>query len=148
MANVPDSGPFPNFIDERMTMEQVELERCHLYVQSALSDYAALAYNAKLSVMQDQVIRQMVFQMTSWCACGRIPDSVEIEHVAWPANTWQMFKENHAPEWFTSRFPVKYERLEIKKTVNHYFVCPHIRVPDNRPHIQFMMTGTRQAERL
>jgi hypothetical protein len=68
--------------------------------------------------------------------------------VRYPDGVWQMFKENHTPYWFKRRFPVRMKEVNITKTVNHYFVCPHLSVPEHGEHIRFMATGTPLASRI
>jgi hypothetical protein len=149
MANIPDNGPIPN---ETVHSQSVELEKVHLYAQSyiteMMADYPGLSQNVKLNPIIRSQIGGLVFQMTSWCAAGRVPDTEVVETVAWPDGVWQMFKARIMPEWFTIKFPVRHIERKIKTVVNHYFVCPHIHVPEDRTHIQFMLTGTKMAERM
>jgi len=113
-----------------------------------MSDYPTLRDNAKIQEIFSQSVKQIVFQMTSWCSSGRIPDMEVWEQVQWPDGVWQMFKSKFMPRWFVEKYPVLMAEKRIKTQTNHYFVCPHIGVPNDRPHIQFMMTGTRTAERI
>jgi hypothetical protein len=145
MANVPD-GLLPEFYDQ--AFEVFNAERVYLYVSGALSDYPALAKNAKFHAHRSVAVENMVMQITTWCVSGRIPDNVTTHKIRYPDGVWQMFKEKYMPHWFTERFPVREKVVEVKETVNHYFVCPHLVTDSQNTHVQFMATGTRQAGRM
>ena len=138
-------------MSDRVTMEQVEFEKVYLYCQSRITeimtDYPGLSQNAKFDMIRYEA-EQLILTMKTWCATGRIPDYAETEIVEWPDGVWQAFKEKFMPKWFVRRYPVRHASKTIVTERNFYFVCPHIRVPDDRTHIKFMLTGTKQAERI
>lgn len=140
------STEFP-FLDPTR-LETFDAERVSLYVKQMLTEYPGLAENSNLRAYRQAAIDGMVLQLTSWCVSGRIPDSFETEVVEFPDGVWQTFKAMHMPYWFTSKYPVRKIRREIKKTVNHYFVCPHLHTTSQGEHIRFMATGTRVAGRM
>ena len=142
MSNVPD-GEVP--FDSAFVAEQFSAERLYLYVNQALSDYPALAQNSKLLNHVSLTLDQMVFQITTWCAAGRIPDNVFTRTVSWPDGVWQTFKEKFMPEWFKTRWPVRMKSETFTVTHNTYFVCPHLVADSKEEHIRFMATGTRFA---
>lgn len=49
-----------------------------------------------------------------------------------PLNWWEAFKERWLP-WTT----VKYRTIETRVTR----MCPHIKVPENRSHVEFLFAG-------
>jgi hypothetical protein len=122
-----------------------------IYIQQALSRYPMLAKNSEFKSFAMAAVDNMVMQIVSWCASGRIPSRSENFRFEYPDGTWQTFKHFHMPHWFTQRFPVRMKLVEVEKTTHHYFVCPHADVPwdrDKNVHIKFMATGTPLAERL
>lgn len=128
-----------------LPVEIFEAERVYLYVQQALSDFEGVAANTKVEAIRDAIMHQIVYRLTTWCVAGRIEDSVLTEHFSYPDGVWQTFKEKFMPHWFVGKFPVRKITKEIRKTVNHYFVCPHVKTDAQGKHIQFMATGTRFA---
>jgi hypothetical protein len=148
MSDAPfvKDGQLPGFYDQ--AFEAFNAERVLLYVQGALSDFPGLAQNSKFDAVRSATIQNMVLQIKSWCVSGRIPDLVSTHKVEYPDGVWQMFKDRHMPYWFVKRFPVRMKTVEVKETVNHYFVCPHLVTDPQNAHIQFMATGTRLAGRI
>lgn len=128
-------------------------ERLHLYCRSAISkqmmeEYPGLVGNMELTEFKVAQIDSLILQMTSWCVAGRVPSDSLIETVRWPRDAWEMFKDRWMPKWFTDRWPVRYAEREIKTTVNHYFVCPHLVTDPHSQHVKFMATGTQMAGRI
>ena len=133
---------------DSIKLETFNAETVHLYVQSAMAGYRGLAQNAQFKAYSQANVDNLVMQITSWCAAGRIPDMVSTVTVEWPDGVWQTFKHKFMPKWFTSCWPVRMAKREIETLHNTYFVCPHLETPDRGPHIKFMATGTRLAEQI
>lgn len=142
MSNIPE---FPY---EQVRFEDFKGEGVNLYVQTLLSDYPTLAKHAKFQAHLSHSIQGLVMQITTWCLAGRIPSDEVIETVEWPDGVWQMFKSLHMPEWFLHKFPVRTKQVNVKKVVNHYFVCPHTLADPSWTHLKFMATGNPQAGRM
>ena len=136
----------PFYPGDGTAFEAFEAERVHLYVTNMLSDYPGLAASADLKAMRTHAVEATVLQMTAWCVAGRIPDSSYSETIEWPDGVWQMFKSKFMPHWLVRRWPVRMHQVEVTKTVNHYFVCPHLVTDPQSRHVQFMATGTRIAQ--
>jgi hypothetical protein len=130
---------------DKARIERFEGEAVHLYVQQALSDYPGLAAHANVRELRSQTIDALIFMLSTWCLSGRIPDRIDSECVSYPDGVWQMFKDRYMPYWFTQRWPVREKTVTVERTVNHYFVCPHLVTDPHQLHVQFMATGTRQA---
>ena len=129
--------------------ETFTAERLHVQAHTILSQYPMLAENAELKMMQvNDSVDQLVLMMKSWMLAGRIPTNESSHTFSYPDGTWQMLKELHLPEWFKRKFPVRYKRETVTVTTNHYFVCPHLSVPNQGRHVQFMATGTDMAARM
>ena len=100
----------------------------------------------RLSGRADRLLGAMVLQLTGWI----LRDSHEHELVSKeaevgvdaPATWWDMLVEDHFPEWWKARWPVRHKR--ITRTVwaryeQQVRVCPHsdIAWPDER-HLDFL----------
>jgi hypothetical protein len=132
--------------------EEFRAQRVHFYAQSLLADYPGLAGSLEVRAIESATIEGLVYTMRAWCLAGQVPGNTSHETVRWPKGWWQAWKDQYAPDWLKRRFPVRYAEKEIEKTVNVYFVCPHVHVPGYgdgmRQHLKFMATGSPQAGRL
>jgi hypothetical protein len=122
-------------------------EKVHLYVVDQLSAFPGLAQGASVEFIRAH-LDNILARLTTWCVSGRIEDTVTTHKVSYPDGVWQMFKENYLPWWFKEKFPVRMKTVEVRETVNHYFVCPHLVTDSQGKHIQFMAIGTRIAGRM
>ena len=80
--------------------------------------------------------------------CGNLQVSMESYIVGMPAETikiyrkypkdwWQAVRERWLPKFWLKRWPVVYKVIDINEQ-RYKAVCPHINVPDNRPHLTWM----------
>lgn len=145
MANVPDGFPGDGGFTYHETFQA---DKVYLYVQGVLSDFPGIAKNAKFEAVRQAQIDNMVMRIVTWCVSGRIEDTVTTHKVSYPDGAWQMFKEAHLPYWFKQRFPVRMKTVEVRESVSHYFVCPHLVTDEDRSHVQFMATGRHVARKL
>ena len=58
----------------------------------------------------------------------------------WPADWWQAFRERWFPKWWLRRWPVRYETIDIDRTL-YGRVCPHIAQPKSGPHLVWLARG-------
>jgi len=141
MANVPD-GTLPT--DEMLTYHWFTAEKVGVYIKATLSDFPGVAETAKVEFIKTQTVN-MLAQIRAWLVGGKIPSEPQYKVVQWPDGAWQMFKENHLPEWFKRKFPVRWHHEQFVIQTNHYFVCPHVVTDPQARHVQFMATGSPLA---
>lgn len=134
-------------MDTPMVMENFVAEKVSLYVQDSLRDWPGLTKNMKVEAVRFHA-DQLILRMHTWCVSGRVEDMNEDQVVEYPDGVWQMFKDRHLPEWFKDKFPIRRVLIKVRKTTNHYFVCPHLVTDSQSAHIQFMATGTPLAGRM
>lgn len=148
MAN-PDGQAPDGFLPgaQDMSYETFAAVRVNLYVANQLSAWPGMSKNAHFEYHRAH-IDSMVARIVTWCVSGRIEDTVTTHKISYPDGVWQTFKEKYLPHWFTEKFPVHMKTVEVRETVNHYFVCPHLVTDPQNAHVQFMATGTRMAGRI
>lgn len=63
----------------------------------------------------------------------------ESVHIDFPSTWFEHWKRDKAPQWVRDRWPVKYTRTSVPKTVRK--CCPHLGVEERTTHIRFLQTG-------
>lgn len=102
--------------------------QCQSFADQELANVSHdMAYNMMTRSYQ-QIIRVM--------GLGTKPEHIKV-YRQWPADWWQAFKERWFPNWVLRRWPVRYETIDIDRTIYTRF-CPHVKIPDNRPHISWL----------
>ena len=68
-----------------------------------------LGDSADLQAFFDETVQNLVIRLTSKVACS--PKKTVSTRV--PASAWDYIKQNYAPAWFKSRYPVEYVVVEF-----------------------------------
>jgi len=61
-------------------------------------------------------------------------------HRKWPKDWWHAFKDRWFPAFLLRRWPVQYEEIDIDE-VKFSRVCPHVRIPDEKVHLEWLANG-------
>ena len=77
--------------------------------------------------------RSLVLRVAMW-GVGRTDPG---ERIKVPLTWWDHFKERNFPGWALRRWPVVYREIVVRWTR----VCPHMKVPKDRDHLEFLVRG-------
>jgi len=68
----------------------------------------------------------------------------DTDWIEFPADWWQALKERWFPQWALKRWPAKMRVVPTE--VNHFNLCPHVRVPDNKTHMNWTADLHKEAD--
>lgn len=88
-----------------------------------------VADTACLSVHEDDIAGQLVYKLTAEVLAERLETGRFERTVRVPATWWEHLKRDHAPAWFTRRFPVRYTPLTLAVDLSRWATYPHATVP-------------------
>jgi len=126
-------------------VQRVTLEKCRIAVQKALPKHA-IGCELDIQVQEDFIIEALVFKLVATLTGKKhlldqqtVTVSVEIA-----ADWWQAVRQRWAPVWWLMRWPVKMRTVSKSETWTRAVtkMCPHLAVPGNRPHVEFLMDPT------
>lgn len=87
---------------------QVQLEKMALAFQQMISDEILLDTSVKLHrFSQDMIIEQVRI----WVWAKR--DDMVHQHIKYPADWWQAFKERWFPKWLIESYPIRYKVIDL-----------------------------------
>ena len=69
--------------------------------------------------------------------------TIEEFEIKYPSDWWQAFKERWSPRWALRRWPVQYERKNIKLTA--YWPTFRVMVPDHEPRLVLTLNGSPEG---
>lgn len=110
---------------DAVKFQQVAVEKMCVAVRHML-DQACFRSETDLLAYQDQIIRQLVYEVRAYVASSRKPEVVEtkVEHV--PADWWQAARQRWCPAWWLRRYPVVLRDIVIRRVEQRVKLCPHI----------------------
>jgi|ERR1700739_449089 len=112
-------------------------------------EFPLVADNLRMSSWEDRCTRDLVISLRSFLLEGHKEVRTDTRVLKTPSNPWQLFKEMYMPEWFVKRWPVTYITQDVPVATHHYFMCPHMNVPPDRPeHLYWLMDGFDYNKRL
>ena len=77
----------------------------------------------------DRASQDLVLGLKVWLLDGYRRDiRTETDVIEFQKTPWQFFKQKYAPSWFVRRWPVVTENRQIRVSVHHHYVCPHVSV--------------------
>lgn len=89
--------------------------------------------NIEVQEYIDQALGQAFYRITTKVLC----DNFDGDTVSWPASTWEYFKFQYMPKWFTNKFPVRYKT----KRIDFRVMYPHYALPNlGSAYIQVITT--------
>ncbi len=80
----------------------------------------------------------MVLELYKTVIAGESHEEEQI--ISWldvPIDWWQHFKRDWFPDWLSKLCPVRYFQHTTTQ-IKRYQICPHINIPDQRQHIEFL----------
>jgi len=127
-----------------LNLKTVILNRLPVAVTFLLhEEYPAVADNMRMEKFYLHDIPEYVsYTFTSFLSHIQKQDKQETTLYKYPATVWEFFKEKYAPKWFLKRWPVTYETKKIATHIEKNFMCPHLSVPSQAPHVYWMMEST------
>ena len=136
------------------TVEQVELAQVRLAFRRHLKDLG-LDCRHDVQVFKDYMIREIVYELNATILGKRhtvdhrtvTVTAIATAAVDIPSDWWQAVRQRWAPSWWLKRWPVKLRTVSDTKretkseTIAREVLktCPHIRVPEQRRHVEFLM---------
>lgn len=67
---------------------------------------ASMRENGSIEVQED-ITRGLILSVESYLLTQQVDRITCYSMIKFPSSWWQMLKRDHAPKWFTNRFPVK-----------------------------------------
>jgi hypothetical protein len=120
-------------------------ERIHVMARSHLARSAIMLSRTNVESLIDIATDEMIMSLDSYVH-GMTSERIVV-HRKWPKDWWQAVKERFAPAWFTRRWPVVYDRLDIDKQL-YAAVCPHICDDKQGRHLEWMSAKFDEAKEL
>lgn len=134
---------------ERPAVETIELTLGRMAARKMFPlseiDRAAIAgSNHRLNSFIDHATRSLVMELHCDVLQREQNDEyhTEYDHLEFPADWWQHFRQRWFPRWWLSRWPVRMDRyVRAHETViRRVRMCPHMDVPRNSDrHVRWMM---------
>ena len=133
---------------------EIRIEKLRIGIQKAISHHVMRLLESEgpdLQVFVDQMahavvcdIRGFVLKMAEQKELKRTKTAEQ--SVIYPRDWWQAFRQRWAPKWWLDRYPVQMTTVTIATQTDvvekhETRICPHTRVPDNRPHFHYLATG-------
>jgi hypothetical protein len=117
-------------------------EKFRFAVSAVADKYPGAIANAEMQAKSDvDVMRRMVFTMTTWFLDAHKEVRKESRNIDFPASPWQFFKQEYFPAWALKRWPVKYNSTTVTMVEHHHHICPHMVTDNQDKHIMFMYEG-------
>lgn len=113
----------------RLTLEPV----CWNLTQA----FSGIAMNNLVTDAYWETARDIIITRFSGFFAGLADETINIER-RYPADWWQAFRERWFPAFWLRRWPVQYVEISIHQP-RFKAVCPHLRVNQQGPHIEFLM---------
>jgi len=99
--------------------------------------------NAEFNVVEDYALRAMIAEIRLKMLQRKQWEERHSTYVPYhhPRSWWDAFKLRYFPKWLLDYFPVRLTTIRIQQNriTKHYHVCPHIKIPDQATHIQWMV---------
>ena len=114
-------------------------------MQQVLCDYPSIIHNMKVEGYTLHKLHDMglhaAYNFVSYLSEIKKQDKTTVKLYSYPATPWDFLKEKYAPKWFLGRWPVKYSTRDVEVLSEKHFMCPHLVLSDNYPHVMWMHTG-------
>ncbi len=125
-------------ITSMVEARRVVADRCLVAFHRRMPECDLLLANHEVRMLEDQA-DGLVLGLSAWLLDGHKLDKMpQVDHIEFPSTPWQFFKQEYAPKWFLSRFPVKTQEREVITAIHHHYLCPHVNVPDKNIHFVWM----------
>lgn len=95
---------------------------------------------AEIQSWADDITESLIVELDTYFV-GMAGDRVCVLR-RWPQTWWDAVKERWFPVWAKRRWPVQYEVIDIDEPL-YSAVCPHVDVPDKRPHLEWLMQESK-----
>lgn len=131
------------------TFKQFDCEMFRVAIQQmvdkkAISAGIGVPISVYVDDMADRIILALTTQGPSRKTRSEKRYTTSSQVLSWPLDWWQAFRDRWFPSWWLRRWPVRMntatvtiqENVQVTEIVH---MCPHIRVPDNQRHFQFLM---------
>ncbi len=124
---------------EQQTYTETVLRRVEFGIRRELdrSGMSQLDFNVVVS----DVARGMAVELRAYL-WGETLGNISI-HEEWPRDWWQAFKDRWFPLWALTRWPVRYQTIDVEE-VRHGPLCPHLNAP-NDTHVLFCKLSHQDA---
>ena len=120
-------------------IDQLQVNAKVMQFSSSLALSRAVIDSVKLYEHQDIGLDQLVYSITIELL-GNKTKTEEYDDVVkvYPSTIWEELKSLW-PRWLRRRFPVRYTRDILHRTVKHYHICPHLDWPNNAKHMEWLI---------
>ncbi len=119
--------------------EQVVIDTLRISVGTQLSQYPMLVRNMTVDTRLSHVTDTVCFQFSSLLANIQKLDETKTTLYYYPATPLEYLKEKYSPAWVLKRWPVRYDSKEIPTSVKRHYLCPHMELGDDYPHIAWLI---------
>ena len=119
----------------KFLLDRVQVHGCAIFP----SDFFTHMKNYEerpLSNLVDKRCKQLAMSFVSYLE-GLPGEKISI-HRKFPAGAWDAFKNRWFPAWALSRWPVKWERVDVEKLL-FKTVCPHHHSTDRIVHLKYLV---------
>ena len=113
-----------------MKFNKVVLNKSKLSLQNTISKIAL--HNATIDIIE-MIGGDVIVRIEKICISGK---EKIIKETQFPRDWWQAFRERWFPKWWLRLCPIQYKKVITKEIIK---MCPHLAVPDNRPHVMFLL---------
>ena len=121
-----------------MNVDRITLEKIQFGIQTMVSK--AFIDDLRYDTINDYETQSIIKQLRGYILGNKVHHE-EVDSLVhrYPATIWEELKRDFWPKWLKRKFPVRYS-TDITHTVhNHYHVCPHLNIKDDRKHLDFMV---------
>jgi hypothetical protein len=130
---------------QRITLEKIRIGMTQHYAKVLL-----LEPQISLNEHAQHIADRFMFQLEGylWGKNDKREDKrteTKTADVSWPSTWWEHWKEQHAPDWFKKRWPVKYSGVKYDTEIIHHTtihetrICPHLSIDSRNHHLEFLV---------
>lgn len=112
-----------------------------LKLQRTISRRAIVMTDLSVETYMDYQLDAIVMTLKAQLLAGEFENASIITESFYeiPATLWEHVKQVIFPTWLKKRLPVRYRKLPTATYIVHrYKVCPHIAMPGEATHIEFL----------
>jgi hypothetical protein len=102
-------------------------------------EYPVIANNMQMDVLPVPYSRDIEHIFHSFLSNIHKNDKEKTTLYSYPATPWEFYKEKYAPKWMLKRWPVRYETKDVVVWSEKNFMCPHISLDTNYPHVLWLL---------
>jgi len=119
---------------QKLTLEQICLHAGNVCLSR--KELATLGTPAEIDAAVDITTGNLLVQLEAHILS--LPEERLEIHRRWPANWIEAVKDRWLPRWLKRRWPVRYEYLDVDRTI-YKAVCPHLKADPQQTHLHFLL---------